>query len=453
MNKEIKLSELISDHFYSTFKTFKKHNVDFAPRSSTKSSKNAIKIALKMLENPTMEVVVIRQHSSDHRKSTFRELITAFTRLGIRLIQGEHMPKGTTGILWIKPPGCGMIHFANLHDVESLKGLVPSDPNNFIGIAYFFEVTQFKGQQYDINQAISSLSRGIKPFYHNIYEWNPAANKSDWTYDFLDKMRKRPDALVQEGTYLEVPKAKRDIWFPELEKEIDMLKLIDYEQYAHIYLGKLYKAEGSIYKKFNPNRHVDMLTADKPGIRYIIGVDYGTSDATSFQFGIINKGFRGMRVVKEYYHKNGKTSGEKEVTDYANDLLHFIAKCYNMVNVPITVIIDEAAGDFISIAKQLVNTRLPGKAIVKRTVKNKQNEIIYRISVMNLMLGSDFLKIDDSCVNLIKAIDLAEYDKKGKRLDNTNTHYNDALDAFEYIWIHLITQIRKLVLQGIKYEE
>ncbi len=235
-----------------------------------------------------------------------------------------------------------------------------------------------------------------------------------------------------------------------------MLKQVDYDQYAHIYLGKLYNSDGAVFKKFDYNRHVEDLNINRPnGVQYYIGVDYGTSDGTSFQFGVINKGFRGMRVLKEYYHRNGynKTPGKKVIDDYSKDLLHFIDKCYNMAGSPITVIIDEAASDFYDVVNELAIQYLPHKCVVEKTSKRKWNEIIHRISVTNLMLGSDFIKIDESCEYLIKAIDLAEYDKKGKILDNTTTHFNDALDAFWYIWLHMLDDIRNMILQGVTYKE
>jgi PBSX family phage terminase large subunit len=452
--KIINLEDILSDHFYDTFNVWKKHNIDFAPRASTKTSKNSIKIALKMKEHKDMEVVIIRENYVDHRKSTFKEMITAFKRLGINLKQGTNYPKGTTGPLWIKTPWNSLIHFAHMHDLESLKGVVPSSDDKFIGIAYFFEINQFKSQEFGLNHAVSSFSRGIKPFYHNIYEWNPAPNKSDWTYEFLEKMKKRPDSIIIEGTYLDVPKTKRELWFGELIHEIDILKEIDYEQYAHIYLGKLYKAEGSIYKKFDVNKHVfDLHKEFNPGIKYYIGVDYGTSDGTAFEFGVINRGYKGLRILKEYYHKNGLTPGEKVVNDYAADLLQFVIECYTISQAPITVIIDEAAGDFYDIFNSLAMLRIPNMCIVETTHKNNANRIHRRISVENLMVGSEFIRIDQSCKYLIKAIDLAEYDNKGERLDNTSTHFNDALDAFEYVWIHLIDDIQNLILTGVKYQE
>ena len=98
-------------------------------------------------------------------------------------------------------------------------------------------------------------------------------------------------------------------------------------------------------------------------------------------------------------------------------------------------------------------SQLGGMCIVKRTHKNKSNEIINRIAVGNLMFGSNYIQIDKSCTNLIKFLDLAEYDKKGKLLDDTKTHYNDAGDAWFYTWIDLINEIRKIILSGSQYQE
>ena len=91
--------------------------------------------------------------------------------------------------------------------------------------------------------------------------------------------------------------------------------------------------------------------------------------------------------------------------------------------------------------------RLKGKCIVQRIVKNKSNEIEKRISTTNLMLGADFIEIDPSCTYLVKALDLAEYDKEGKPKDDTKTLFTDALDAFYYSWIRNLTHMRNIILR------
>ena len=143
----------------------------------------------------------------------------------------------------------------------------------------------------------------------------------------------------------------------------------------------------------------------------------------------------------------------KDINDYTKDLLNFVEKCYNMVKVPLTLWIDPAADDFYTVAQKFLQLRAPEKCIVNKSPGGKSTEIEHRISVMNLMLGADFIRIDESCTYLIKALDLAEYTKHGKRLDNTTTHYTDALDSFEYSWVHLIDILRDLVLQGLQYKE
>ena len=76
------------------FNSDKIHQVDHGGRAGYKSTKNALKIAKRMLEDPTCETMVVRQDYIDHRDSTFRDLIWAFKKLGVKLKETIHYPKG-----------------------------------------------------------------------------------------------------------------------------------------------------------------------------------------------------------------------------------------------------------------------------------------------------------------------------------------------------------------------
>ena len=63
----ILISDVVARPHLEYFNSMLPNQLDHGGRAGYKSSKNAIKIALLMLNNPTIEVVVFRQDYSDHK--------------------------------------------------------------------------------------------------------------------------------------------------------------------------------------------------------------------------------------------------------------------------------------------------------------------------------------------------------------------------------------------------
>jgi hypothetical protein len=70
----------------------------------------------------------------------------------------------------------------------------------------------------------------------------------------------------------------------------------------------------------------------------------------------------------------------------------------------------------------------------RRGTNKKKSAIQERIDMLEIMFGSKFITIAPQNKQLIKAIESAEYDKNGDRLDN-GTSDIDSLDSLEYSWI------------------
>ena len=451
---EVRISDLVAQPHLEYFNTTKPNQLDYGGRGSYKSSKNGIKIALQLIKDPNCEVVVIRQDKSDHRKSSFAELKIAFERLGVPLKAGVNYPEGQTSAVWIKLPKGNWVHFEQMKSIEKLKGMKPANPKNDIKIVWFFEITEFLGPEY-IDEAKSGFIRNDKDYMWFLYEWNDPP-MGHWVHEFKKKYKKRKDAYVKKTNYNDAPLWQQRKFLGDLMlQEIEMLKQVDYEQYKATYLAEPAHLSGAIYKKFDPDVHVKPVeTRNFQKMR--IGVDYGDTDATVFTLYGVLKGFNGVRVPKSYYHKNGYSEGHKDVVDYVNDFFDFAAKAFQEYGHFLEVEVDSAAKSFWNYLD--AERRRRGIAYFKvsptdKTPKGEKEKdaIEERIKTLELMFAAEFIEIDPSNKELIKAIHSAVRNKHGKRKDDETTNV-DSLDSLEYAFLKDILMIYRSILRQRGYE-
>jgi len=448
MHRTIRISEIVGEPHLKHFNSKKLHQIDKGGRNSLKSSKNEVKVGLTMLGDPNCEVAIIRQNHVDHRDTTFAGLKIGFERLGYPLRAKRDYPLGKTGTLYIRTPQGNYVHFAGMNDPESIKGIRPTQLNNAIKILWLFEITQFKSE-YAMNQVIATFLRGKKDYFMILYEYNPHAKSSHWTYEWLRKMKQRTDTYIQHTNYNDLPDWQQQEWLGELSiQEINALKEIDYEQYKNIYLGLTANLVGTIYKKFNSS-HVGKCGLS-PYMKMDIGVDYGVTDATVFTARGTLAGFNGIEIPMSYYHKNGKSQGVYLQEDYLDRFFEFADKVYNEYGVATTVWVDSANKDFKdTLEREIVRRgvwylvigrlnklkRLDKTNTKRGEIRKKDDSALQgRINLMNRMLGAGFITIDPSNEELIPAIIEAEYDKNNDRLDDGTVNV-DSLDSLEYSWL------------------
>ena len=123
--KVAKVSDNIAKIFHKDFHTIARHEIIAGGRASTKTSRNAMKIALRMLKYPDEEWIVVRQHYAHHADSTFLELQTAFERLGLQ--EGEHFESRGTKLKITLQSG-STIRFGGMDDYRKMKGFTPQTP-------------------------------------------------------------------------------------------------------------------------------------------------------------------------------------------------------------------------------------------------------------------------------------------------------------------------------------
>ena len=437
----IKLSDLIAPEFKEyLFDIDTTWQVLMGGRNGTKSTVNGLKFALLMIQHQFIDIVVVRENYNTLKGSAFRDIIKGFEMLGIELKVGINYPKGNS--LWIKY-GTNVVQFGSMNDWEKLKGLRPSSPTNSIVALYLVELDQFTKAKYAIDQTFSTFSRGHKPFFFVVGEFNGHPMRTHWSWEWWNGLKLRDDANCIKFNYNDLSEQKQKEWLGDkLLKEIELLSQIDYQQYKSIYLGQPANLEGRVYNNFDPEKNIHKVNEYTKDRWYYIGVDYGDKDSTTFYLESFAKDMSNHRVHKEKY----LDGGDRDILNQADEFALFAKECHDLVDGEwITAYFDNASNTigFHKICK----SREPLWLDCKRVNKNKSNEIERRISVENLMFGSGYTSIHESCKFLLKAIDLAEYDKRNKRKDCTKTLFTDAIDGWEYGFIHKLVQIRRTILE------
>ena len=459
----VKLSDNISPVFGSYHRNLKTYNLAEGGRAGFKSSTHAIELALIMLQDNTY-IIVLRENYSDHKDSTFNELLTAFRRIGIILLQGIHYPFGTN--LWIRLPNNSRARFYGdvSNNYENIKGKTPT-PGNTIRALWFFEITQFK-DDYPIQQIVSSFIRGAKDKFYVFEEWNPPQQKSHWVFEYRDRMRKRADVNYIFVNYCDHPIELQQKWIGKIAlAEIEALKQIAPEQYRHIYLGESIALGGRIYKRFDRNKFTFDGEIDiREFIQYIqAGIDIGYSDKFVVNCSFIKSAFdsvvvQEMLVIdnkKRELHSTikGVISGrEYDPTECVKETMDFLEAVVVKYQRPIQAYVDSADKGILMMFKTYMATHGVNNIMIKAVNKTKRFEksesaIKERIMFENILIGADAMRINKKCKYLIEAFEDATWGKNGERQDDQTTEWNDALDAFEYSILEHLKTMQTVILQ------
>ena len=313
----IKISELIAPHFKDTFKCKLPHQIDKGGRGSTKTSKNALKIAYHVLNDENCSVIILRRYQTSMRGSVYKEMKRAFKRMGLQ----ENLDyKSSLSPLQITIKMNGNnIYFAGADDYEKIKGLI--DEDRPIKIVWYEELTEFDNEE-DLQQITATFSRGNNDWFINLYSFNPPKNKFNWVNLWVEKIRVREDVIITDSDYRTVPYEWLGKMFIE---EAERLKKYDVKRYNWIYLGEVIGIEGLIY---NPDQIIlraeDYLEKNKLRILYIDFVTDGghqTSATTCLAFGYATDG--NWYLLDTYYYSPHEKANKKAPSDYSKDIFEF----------------------------------------------------------------------------------------------------------------------------------
>ena len=313
----MKLSSQIAPSFFHTFKSHKTHQIYKGGRGSTKTSMISLKIVYNCLNENNCSVVVLRKHQNQLRKSVYKEIKRACTRLG--LIENVHYIS-TVSPMEIKFLQNGnVIYFAGGDDFETVKGTI--DENKLIKIVWFEELTGWDNSE-DIDQIVATFTRGNNDWFMVLYSYNPPKNKFAWINKWCDSMKSRDDCLVSETDYRTVPEEWLGKMFIDEAKRMEKF---DNKRYRWIYLGEVIGMEGLIY---NPQMFEyvdkDYIEQNKLRILYLdFSIDGGhqTSATTCGCFGYASDGY--WYLLDTYYYSPNEKPKKKAPSELSKDIFNF----------------------------------------------------------------------------------------------------------------------------------
>lgn len=174
--------------------------------------------------------------------------------------------------------------------------------------------------------------------------------------------------------------------------------------YQRYILGLWVMAEGVIYSGFDHTQHVVNKLPDMR--QHWVGVDYGTSNATTFLLmghGVDNK----LYVCSEYYHSGSQSGVQKSPAQYSKEFKAWLEKQTTNTGAlvkPEAIYIDPSAEGFIV---QLWSDGVKG--IVKA-----DNEVKRGIELVSSIISGDQLRVHSSCKNTLKEFSAYAWDPKAQ---------------------------------------
>lgn len=193
--------------------------------------------------------------------------------------------------------------------------------------------------------------------------------------------------------------------------------------YQRFIEGKWVQAEGAIYDFFDQTHLIDFPQSTAQ--RYIVGVDYGTTNPCAFVLiGINPDRYPNIWVEDEYFYDSRIRQRQKTDSEYAEDLRTFL-----LHREAATIYIDPSAVSF-------------KLELQKRGFSNiieAENEVIDGIRFVSKYLTNGTMKICRKCSNLIKEFQSYVWDPKCIKLgeDKPLKENDHALDALRYaIYTH-----------------
>lgn len=226
----------------------------------------------------------------------------------------------------------------------------------------------------------------------------------------------------------------------------DIRKSLSGVFYKRYYLGLWCLAEGAIFDFFDESLHVikrPVFAAEY----WIVGIDYGTSNAFAAVLIGINSGRSTQMgpkwwVESEYFWDSAKTGRQKVNSEYADDICRWIEP-YAVKN----IYMDPSAESF------RLELQRRGKHVTPA-----KNDVLYGIETMTGMLKDGDLQICASCKNLIREIESYVWDPKSaiNGEDEPLKKDDHAVDALRYaVATHKISKFdqdayNKKLEQGMK---
>jgi PBSX family phage terminase large subunit len=187
--------------------------------------------------------------------------------------------------------------------------------------------------------------------------------------------------------------------------------------YKRYILGEWAVSHGLIYDSYDELNEFDQ-PKDPPNY-YIIGIDYGTSNATAaVLLAVSPTRWPQIRVEAEYYYDSVKKGRQKTDAELARDIYDFAA--YRSVK---AIYVDPSAA---SLKLELRNLNLP--------VIDAKNDVIEGIKVTSKFISQKNLVVHKGCTNLRECMQTYSWDPKAAEHgeDKPLKKHDHIMDALRY---------------------
>lgn len=206
---------------------------------------------------------------------------------------------------------------------------------------------------------------------------------------------------------------------PALEKSYveNMKKEYTGVWFKRYILGEWAVAHGLIYDAYDEYNEYEKPQA--PPNYYILGIDYGTSNATAAVLCAVSpRRWPQLRIEEEYYYDSVKKGRQKTDAELAKDIKEFIG--YKSVR---AIYVDPSAA---SLKVELRNMDLP--------VLDANNDVVEGIKVVSKFVAGKNLVIQKGCTNLRECIQTYSWDPKAadQGEDKPLKKRDHVMDALRY---------------------
>ena len=421
------------------------HQIITSGRAGTKSSfAGVLGISTIVNDEPTA-VVVLRKRHNKIRKTVYKEMIRAITRLGL---SKDDFEIGITPMEIRHKATGNVIYFAGSDSIDDTKGII--DENKPIRLVILDELTEFfdvgEGEE-ELTNIEATFVRGNDDGFRMVYLYNPPKNPNAEVNVWCQKMELRDDVIHKHVDYRDVPVS----WLGnKLLESADRLKEMDFKLYRWVWLGECIGVDDLIYYMFNES-HIREPEAEQYKL-IGIGVDYGQQNATTYQAAGLNINKKRFEGLDEFYHSGRDTGKQKSPSDYAKELIKLTDTLHEKYFCSIFyVYIDPSAKGLAEEIKRLaMQSRDYGIA-----VKDADNKVDVGIQRVQKCLTYNVLTVSDNQQNLIREMGTYEYDPKsiesGKEKPiKVDDHCEDAL---RYLIMGLWDKIRYFLPAGEREEK
>lgn len=230
-------------------------------RGSLKSSYVGFKVVELIKNNPQMNACVVRKVSNTLKDSVYAQIKWCILQLDL-----EDQFKFTTSPMEIIYKKTGQtIYFRGADDPAKLKSIKPA--MGYIGILWFEEVDQFKGDE-ELRNIQQSVLRGAGNAFYLFKSYNPPKSRSNFMNKYV--LTPKENLVVHSSNYLESPVE----WLGEFFlSEAEHLKEVQPDAYENEYMGVANGAGGLVFDNVEGRTITDAEIATFDRIHQ--GVDWG----------------------------------------------------------------------------------------------------------------------------------------------------------------------------------